>query len=270
MKKTAALIFIALCLASFTREISADSKTVNNPYQEKAAYKSWKKSDPIPAELLHYRSTPSEDFPEPSDTFPTFNAITNYPLLFEVILYPETDEKVVLIAENRALYLVGPNRLFRDLKEAYASQPELTKQQKRYLDLSARMKERHVVVEGLYFSSEVMKNSEIRRALSEVENELEQGKSWDEASEKLFKRYNDYYYPVERRRSKRNRRLLQTITGNVGRIILSPIQLYVFSLSEFTKAHIVPLLSADQGDILVLYDQDKEEWFLYRVVEVYL
>src|SRR6266566_243547 len=89
---------------------------------------SWKEGEPIPLKLLDYRtSSDGSCFPNPRGTEMLFGSITNYPLLWHIVLLPNTDLGVFTNAVIDAIIVGGPNRFFHDLANTVKKQRELQK-----------------------------------------------------------------------------------------------------------------------------------------------
>ena len=242
----------------------------------------WKQGEPIPAKLLEYRtSNDGSCFPSPRGTGMLFQAITNFPLLQEIVFLPQNDARIFSNAVNNAVVVVGPNRFFTNLAVVLKARPELEKQG-RIKALKKQSKVKHIVVDSLYITFEDMTPDVSKKVLDEIKGELLQGKRWHDVYWKFMERYECPYEKkftdgtvVKGTRSK---------IGNLGDFVLPANGNPLFSYREdwMPKQHISKLFAAKTGDILILFDKEDlsrfpdlkdketgERYVLYQIREVY-
>jgi hypothetical protein len=247
------------------------------------AANAWKQEEPIPAKLLEYKTSWREGscFPDPSGTEFLFSTITNYSLMREVVFLPELDARVFSNAVRAAVQAVGPSRFFTDSLAVLEGKPGLRKQD-RFDELWKQAKVRHVVVDSLYITFSDMSPGSAKEVLNEIAAELRRGKSWHDVYWKFMEAYegpSEYKFSdgttVKGKRSK---------IGNLGDFVLpaNGSALFSFRKEWMPKEHARKLLSANAGDILVLFDKEDlsrfpdlrdretgERYVLHRVREVY-
>jgi hypothetical protein len=243
---------------------------------------SWREGDPIPSKLLEYReSWDGSCFPNPRGTETLFGSITNYALLWRIVLLPSADLRVFTNAVNHALIVGGPNRFFKDLADALKKQPQLQKTARiKMLEKQSRV--RHIVVDSLYISLADMVPTAARTTLDGISRELREGKPWHEVYWNFMEKYETSYEDktsdgtiIKGNRSK---------IGNLGDFVLPVNRNPMFSFREdwMPRSHLKKLLAANEGEILVLFDiedlsrfpdlaasQTGERYVLHRVREVY-
>jgi len=247
---------------------------------------SWKADGPIPSKLLDYRKSWDEGscFPNPRGTeelFQSITSITNYALLWEIVLLPDTDPRVFTNAVKQAVIVAGPNSFFHDFSDALKKRPELqTASRIKVLEEQSRV--RHIVVDSLYIRFADMAPSAARRTLDEISRDLQEGKPWHDVYRKFHAKYEtSYKYKtidgkiIKGKRSK---------IGNLGDFVL-PVNghpMFSYRKDLMPKSHVKKLLAAKAGDILILFDKEDlsryptlaakqtgERYVLHRVREVY-
>src|SRR5688500_6673196 len=79
----------------------------------------WQPGWPIPRELLRYRND-SEWFHGGhiyhTDSHQVYSDVENYLFLWAIVVHPDTDQRVFLVAAEQALLMGGPRRFFNDLR----------------------------------------------------------------------------------------------------------------------------------------------------------
>ena len=138
----------------------------------------WKKGEPIPPELLEYRSSHQEGacFPDPRGTYSIFAGLTNYALLREISFTPKIDDRVFTNAVNNAIRLGGPTRFFADLTAFRAENPNLSKL-KRIKALQKQASLKHIVVDIIFIDFVDMAPDAAMQALQSMKAELQGGKA---------------------------------------------------------------------------------------------
>jgi hypothetical protein len=223
----------------------------------------WSPGNPIPEELYRYRSrSVCQTFPD--DTRVLLQEISNYDLLLALLLDSRTEQAVFDNAVEQAIVLGGPRRLFTDLASRYRADANLSSD--RHQRLKERMGHAHALVEAVSIGHGYMTQKEARRVLEEFADELRNGRAWDDisqsiASEHKEKRVNQYGGIFEISKVDVHGRVLATKWRN-----LSPTVPY----SIVPESHIDQILSANEGDILLLEDNEfvsGPRRYLWRVIE---
>jgi|GEM_PF-7010067 hypothetical protein len=252
---------------------AADLKKISN---------SWKAGESLPGKLLEYHSSQDGScFPNPRGTYVLFSAITNYPLLREIVFRPEVDLRVFSNSVNQAIVLAGPTRFFADLATTLKERPELAKRE-RIKTLKKQSTVRQIVVDSLYITFADMPPLEARKVLDEISLELRQEKPWHDVYWRFLEKYESPY--EEKLSDGTIIKGKRTKIGNLGDFVLPANRNQLFSYREdwMPKKHINQLFSANTGDILILFDkedlsrfpeisrkQTDERYILYRVREVF-
>lgn len=226
----------------------------------------WKPGEPVLSELLVFRES-SDCVASPTETAPLLENITNYELLQEILLSP-CDERVFAAVVARALLLVGPNRLFEDVRERYLARPELLSEP-RHRKLKARFNLPHVVVDGLCIADSDMARDAADAVFAQITADLKAGMAFDAVQKKYWEAH-EYSY-LETLSDGTQVTLYRTRVGYYGDFVISEQSrdAYPFRFAEVPKEHVRPLLSRRAGDIVVLRDEAEHRSILYRVREVY-
>lgn len=243
---------------------------------------SWKVGEPIPSKLLDYRtSSDGSCFPIPRGTEMLFGSITNYALLWQIVLLPDSDRRVFTNAVTDAVIVGGPNRFFHDLSDTLKKQPELQKAARiKMLEKQSRV--RHIVVDSLYITFADMTPTDARTTLNEISRELQDGKPWHDVYWKFMEKYEAPY--EDKTSDGMNFKGNRSKIGNLGDFVLPANKHPMFSFREdwMPKSHIKKLFAAKAGDILILFDKEDlsrfpqlaksetgERYVLYCVRETY-
>lgn len=239
----------------------------------------WKKGTPVPAGLLEYRDATQDGgcFHIDDDTVPLFSEIDNYPLLLELIFFPNVDSRIFDCALLRALHLAGPTRFFSNVKARHRLSPGLARDD-RQKNLARASELKHVVAEGIFIRKDAMSAAKADCAFAEVMEDLKRGDSW----EAIFKKYvcdcsrtvsfPSPFMPKSAPEPEKHKAFVSSCMGNYGDFILSRENTSDRPLrrADVHEEHMYPLLQAKAGDLLLLDDNAGERRILYHVREVYI
>ena len=257
-----AAVFFTVFFCGF-KYLKGDTPSRRKSSETLQEISNWKEGQPIPKELLSYRRTPG-CFLIDTDTQALYQKTNNYPLLFTLIINPIADDIAFDYAVEKALLLIGPSRLFSDLNKLYLINPGLLNLS-RHINLKARMKYRHVLIDTLVIDEETMPLNEAKDIFKQTQQELQNGIPWDEVN----KKYADRYRYVKK--TGINKGLNLTIIGNYGDFVVS---VHKFDAKPFRDIqipanHLLPLLSSKKGDVITLYSASKKRLFQYSVREAF-
>jgi hypothetical protein len=277
MKRALVPVTVLLVVGSVCADEYRDSEVLGQRAN------AWTTGEAVPTGLLVYRNSYKEGscFPDPAGTASIFYAITNYSLLKEIIFQPGLDPRIFTNAINEALVVVGPGRFFQDALDKFESRPELLKT-KRFQDLKAQARVKHVVVDSLYITYADMPPEKIKETLGAIRQELNGGTPWD----KVYKSWSDKMeYPYEEKLSDGTTlKGTRTKVGNLGDFILPKNRNKLFSYREewMPKEHLSKLFSGRTGEVLILFDKEDlsrfaglaeketgERYVLYRIREIW-
>jgi hypothetical protein len=176
-------------------------------------------------------------------------------LLKEITFKTNIDNRIFTNAVNQALVIAGPSRFFQDVINAVKAKPDFL-HVKRIKDLQAQSQVKHVAVDSLYISYADMPEKEIKQTLASIENELRHGGSWAEVYKKWSEKLE---YPwLEKLDDGKVLKGTRTKLGNLGDFVIpqNNNKLFWYRENWMPKAHIGPLFSVKQGDVLVLFDKE--------------
>jgi hypothetical protein len=221
----------------------------------------WKKGDPIPANLSKFHQS------DGCFRLSIFGDANNYPLLKETIFSP-CDERVFDCAVSRSLSLVGPNQFFNDIREKFLQTPSLMSQQ-RYASLEARSHNPHVIVDGLFIDDKEMPNDEAGTVIHAVGEDLQSGLAFHEVLSK-YSRSTTYTY-TETLSDGTKVSLTRCRVGNYGDFVVSKYKhdAHPFRYSAIPAEHVGTLLACKSREVVVLRDEKEKRTILYQVREVY-
>ena len=280
MKRVKKLCVCVICLGLSLRVIGLSYERSVELCKEANA---WKKGQPIPTEILEYRTSHQEGscFPDPTGTESIFYQITNYPALKEILFSKNTDARVFTNAANNAMRIAGPTQFFKDVLSQLNEDTALLKME-RFRTLKIQSKIRHIVVDSLYISYADMPAKQIIPVLDQIEVELKSGMTWSSVYKKWADKFETpYEYKVNDGRSVIGHR---TKIGNLGDFILpeNRDELFSFRESWMPKEHLPKLMSAKANEILILFDKEDltnypdlakkesgERYILYRIREIW-
>lgn len=271
------------CLAFF----GVVGASAADDYKEAASLEragnSWEGGEPIPPGLLDFHKSwdTGSCFPNPRGTKMLFGSITNYALLWKIVLLPDTDLRIFTNAVNQAVVVGGPNKFFHDLAAAIKEQPRLQKNGRTKM-LVKQSRVKHIVIDSLYIPFANMAPTAAWTTLDAISSELQEGKPWHDVYWKFMERYETPYEDkisdgtiIKGNRSK---------IGNLGDFVLPANRHPMFSFREdwMPKSHLKKLFAAKAGDILILFDKEDlsqfpdlaesetgERYVLHQVREVY-
>ena len=260
----ATYILRILCVATIAGAIAATASTDDNPMLTQA--NAWTPDQPIPAELLIFRD--QEDcISDGTDSLALFSDIANYDLLRAIISHP-CDEQVFECAVKRALLLVGPTRFFHDLKETYATMPELLAQA-RHRTLRDRAEFPHVLVDAVSIRDRDMSHTEAEGVFANIAADLRGGGTF----EAVRKKYQDAYEYAETETLSDGFVVVMhpTRVGNYGDFVVSEADHTARPLrsADLPAPHVRPLLRGRSGDIIILRDESEHRSILYQVRDAY-
>jgi len=220
-----------------------------------------------PVELLRYRNDSANPIDAggilATDTLQVYRDIESYPLIRAVILDVRAEEQVLPFAIERALLVAGPGKVFADVQQDAARQPELfaSGERRKLLD---RSREAHVWVSGSAFIDEKdMPRSDARKIFRQMTEQVHGGTTFDEVYTRTL---GEHSYD--------DGTLRRTRIGNYGDWVVSlanPTGAPFRAWTSVPKPHIEKLLAAEAGEMLILEDDDGDEprLILYFVREVY-
>jgi hypothetical protein len=218
-------------------------------------------------ELLKYRNDSVNAFEAggmlATDTLQVYGGIDSYAMLHAVILDRRAEERVLPYAIERALLLVGPGKVFGDVRRDAEREPALFAEGARRA-LLERTREAHVWVGGSAFIDERdMPRAEARKILERMAAEVRAGASFDAV-----------YLRTQEEQSYGEGAARRTRVGNYGEWVLSagkrtaePFVLWV----SVPKGHVERLFEARAGETVMLEEDEGEarRVVLYYVREVY-
>ncbi len=254
MLQTLAILVIALSLSGCRAGPSANANAPDNLPKP-------------PPDLLTYRNESANGIDAGglllTDSNQVYYAIESYPMLRAVILDRRADSKVLPFAIERALLLVGPGKVFADVRRDAAREPILFAGGpcRQLLDRSG---EPHVwVSQSAFIDESDMPRDKARGILERMAAKVRAGASFEEV-----------YSRTQAEHSYDDGQTRLTRIGNYGDWVLStskpngdPFRLW----SSVPQLHVQQLLGARAGDMLILEDDDQDDrcLILYYVREVY-
>src|ERR1044071_3493082 len=113
----------------------------------------WTPGKPVPAELLGYRRSGfgASYTPGADDTSSVIGAVTNTPLLMEMLFNPKIDDRVFSQVVSRSIHMSGPKAFLNDVYRRYQQHAEalLFPMHKR---LFVELNQRHALVDAIFIN----------------------------------------------------------------------------------------------------------------------
>ena len=228
----------------------------------------WSSGKPVPVELLAYRRSGSgaSYTPAAEDTSSVIGAITNTPLLMEMLFNPKIDERVFAQVVSRALHLSGPKTFLNDVYHRYQQHAEalLFPAHKR---LFIELNQRHALVDAIFINEADMPATNAMQTMQRMIGDMQTGKSWDAV-------YHEYSSNL---RSQLDVGLASgpvsvSKVSRFGPVILcdqtKPTQTYVSD--PLPREHREALLQRAEGEVILVHDPARRRVVLYRVRELYV